>query len=79
MILEFLWGVLILGFAAVYALPIILGGISKAVPSWSAKFPVYSSPASLGAGITSIFVTGVVLALVIFAIRHVAPAESQDA
>jgi D-alanyl-lipoteichoic acid acyltransferase DltB (MBOAT superfamily) len=79
MIMEFLWGVLILGVAVVYVLPIIFSGLATAIPTWSTKFPSYSKPASFGAGLFAILFTGVVLALVIFAIRHVAPAEAREA
>lgn len=79
MIMEFVWGVLILGFAVVYALPLILGLAVKGFPSYSTKFPTYTTPATFGAGIWAILISGAVLALVIMAIRHVAPTEAKEA
>ena len=79
MILEFFWGVLILGVAVVYLLPVIFSALTSAIPSWGARFPAFSRPATFGAGIFSILFTGVVLALIIFALRRVAPAQAKEA
>ena len=68
--MEYVWGAIALGFADVYALPVVLGLIYKVLPaSVTSNTPLPASPATLTAGLWSVAFRGAALAGTLFLLR----------